>query len=176
MASVKPGGFTAKPLASSLSAHIEKLTPAAWEKYAKNVSLEVVRVEIQPPRGLPLNEADIVVCGGFGIGNRENWALLERLAEYLGGAAACTRPVVDEGWTDERNMVGTSGQSIRPKVYLGFGISGATHHICGMSRAGVVINVNRDEDAPVFLVSDYRVVADVNEILPRLVEAVRPKV
>jgi electron transfer flavoprotein alpha subunit len=175
MASVKPGIFAAKAPAASSPIRIEKLTPSAWEKYAENASLEVVRVEKQPPKGRPLNEASVVVCGGYGIGSREKWALLEQLADYLGGATACTRPAVDEGWAEEPGMVGTSGQSIRPKVYLGFGISGATHHICGMSKAGVIISVNRDEEAPIFSVSDYRVVADINEILPLLVEAVKPK-
>ncbi|MDR1661330.1 MAG: electron transfer flavoprotein subunit alpha/FixB family protein [Azoarcus sp.] len=173
MASVKPGIFAAKAKSSACPVRIEKPAPSAWQ--AGNASLEVVRIERQPPRGLPLSEANVVVCGGFGVGSREKWALLEQLAEYLGGATACTRPAVDEGWAEEQQMVGTSGRSIRPKVYLGFGVSGATHHICGMSQAGVVLSVNRDEEAPIFPVSDYRVVADVNEILPLLVEAVRPR-
>jgi electron transfer flavoprotein alpha subunit len=175
MASVKPGIFTAKAPDSARPVRIEKLAPSAWQKYVENASLKVVKIERQAPKGLPLNEANVVVCGGFGIGSREKWDLLERLAEYLGGATACTRPAVDEGWTEERRMVGTSGQSISPKVYLGFGVSGATHHVCGMSRAGLVISINRDEEAAIFSVSDYRVVADVNEILPLLVEAVRPR-
>jgi electron transfer flavoprotein alpha subunit len=173
MASVKPGIFTAKA-PSPAPIHIERLAPKAWEKYTENTSLKVLRVERRPPAGLPLNEASVVVCGGFGVGSREKWALIEQLAEYLGGATACTRPPVDEGWVEERNMVGTSGQSIRPKVYLGFGISGATHHICGMSKAGLVISVNRDEQAPIFSVSDYYVVADVNEILTQLVQTLKP--
>jgi electron transfer flavoprotein alpha subunit len=174
MASVKPGIFTVKtPVPAPV--HIESLPSSAWGKYTENARLEVSTVEGQPPVGLLLNEASVVVCGGFGVGSREKWALLDQLTEYLGGATACTRPPVDEGWAEERQMVGTSGQSIRPKVYLGFGISGATHHICGMSKAGVVISVNRDKKAPIFSISDYRVVADVDEILPLLIEAVKPK-
>jgi electron transfer flavoprotein alpha subunit len=176
MASVKPGIFATKASASSWPTRIEKLAPSAWEKYTENAALEVLKVEKQPPKGLPLNEASVVVCGGFGVGSREKWALLEQLANYLGGATACTRPAVDEGWAEERRMVGTSGQSIQPRVYLGFGISGATHHICGMSKAGVIISVNRDEEAPIFAVSDYSVVADLNEILPLLIDTVRPEI
>jgi electron transfer flavoprotein alpha subunit len=175
MASVKPGIFAMKAADPSWPVRIERLAPSAWQKYTNDDALEVVKIEKQALKGRPLNEASVVVCGGFGVGSREKWALLERLAEYLGGATACTRPAVDEGWAEEQDMIGTSGRSIRPEVYLGFGISGATHHICGMSRSGVIINVNRDEKAPIFSVSDYRVVADVSEILPLLVEAVRPR-
>jgi electron transfer flavoprotein alpha subunit len=179
MASVKPGIFTKKdPI--PVPVRIEKLDASSWAKLdiqsqGQELKLKPVNVVQRPPQGLPLNEADVVVCGGFGIGNQENWQLLEKLAQYLGGATACTRPAVDEGWSSEHCMVGTSGQSIRPKVYIGFGISGATHHICGMNESGVVISVNRDAEAPVFEVSDVRIVADVNSILPLLLEAVKPQ-
>jgi electron transfer flavoprotein alpha subunit len=173
MASVKPGIFAKKDPAP-VSAQIEKLNSSALKQFDTK-GLTPVNVVWHPPKGLPLNEADVVVCGGFGIGSQENWKRLETLAQYLGGAAACTRPAVDEGWTGEHSMVGTSGQSIRPKVYIGFGISGATHHICGMNESGVVISVNRDAEAPIFEVSDVRIVADVNGILPVLIEAVKPK-
>ena len=175
MASVKPGIFTKKG-STPVPLRIEKLDTSNAPNWKNNTQgLKPVNVVRRPPQGLPLNEADVVVCGGFGIGSQENWQLLEKLAQYLGGATACTRPAVDEGWSGEHAMVGTSGQSIRPKVYIGFGISGATHHICGMNESGVVINVNRDEEAPIFQVSDVRIVADVNHILPLLVEAVKPK-
>ncbi|MDR1623308.1 MAG: electron transfer flavoprotein subunit alpha/FixB family protein [Synergistaceae bacterium] len=173
MASVKPGIFTKKDPVP-VPVRIEKLDASSWEKIDTQ-GLKPVNVVRRPPQGLPLNEADVVVCGGFGIGSQENWQLLEKLAQYLGGATACTRPAVDEGWSGEHCMVGTSGQSIRPKVYIGFGISGATHHICGMNESGVVINVNRDAEAPIFQVSDVRIVAEVNSILPLLAEAVKPK-
>jgi electron transfer flavoprotein alpha subunit len=173
MASVKPGIFIKKdPI--PVPVRIEKPDVSNW-KNLDTRGLKPVNVVRRPPRGLPLNEADVVVCGGFGVGSKENWRLLETLAQYLGGAVACTRPAVDEGWTGEYCMVGTSGQSIRPKVYIGFGISGATHHICGMNESGVVISVNRDAEAPIFEVSDVRIVAGVIDILPLLVEAVKPK-
>jgi electron transfer flavoprotein alpha subunit len=173
MASIKPAIFTKKdPI--PVPVHIEKLDVSSWKNLDAR-ALKPLNVVRRAPQGLPLNEADVVVCGGFGVGSRENWQLLERLAQYLGGATACTRPAVDEGWVGEDCMVGTSGQSIRPKVYIGFGISGATHHICGMNESGVVISVNRDGEAPIFEVSDVRIEADVNSILPLLVEAVKPK-
>jgi electron transfer flavoprotein alpha subunit len=174
MASVKPGIFI-KGEPSAFSCRVEKQDQSVWKTYTHTKGLEPVEIVKHPPKGLPLNEADVVVCGGFGIGNSENWGLLEELALYLGGAVACTRPSVDEGWGKEHMMVGTSGQSIRPKVYMGFGISGATHHVCGMNEAGVIISVNCDESAPIFDVSDIRIVADINSILPPLVDLVRRK-
>jgi electron transfer flavoprotein alpha subunit len=170
MASVKPGIFVKSP-PLPVSCEINVIERSNWGSETEE-RLKPVRVITSLPRGLPLNEASVVVCGGFGIENQKNWQLLEKLAEYLGGAIACTRPVVDEGWSGEHCMIGTSGRSIRPKVYIGFGVSGATHHICGMSEAGVIISVNRDENAPIFEVSDFKVAADVNNILPLLLEVI----
>jgi electron transfer flavoprotein alpha subunit len=175
MASVKPGIFVKKDPAPAPK-QVEKADLTPYKGLFEERGLSPVKVVRRPPVGLPLNEAQVVVCGGFGIGSAENWSMLEELARLLGGATACTRPAVDEGWTEETGMVGTSGQSIRPKVYLGFGISGATHHICGMNEAGLTISVNRDEEAPIFQVSDFRVVGDVNAILPALLEAVKSKI
>ncbi|GHS93187.1 hypothetical protein AGMMS50276_02920 [Synergistales bacterium] len=172
MASVKPGIFVKKDPVP-MPKRVEKVDLGVYEKLFDAKGLEAVGVVRRPPEGLPLNEAQVVLCGGYGIGSQENWNTLEKLAHLLGGATASTRPAVDEGWTGEHNMVGTSGQSIRPKVYIGFGISGATHHICGMNESGVVISVNRDEESPIFQVSDFLVQGDVNVILPALLEAVK---
>lgn len=128
----------------------------------------------EEPKGVPLEEAEIVICGGWGIGGQETWGHLEKIAEKLGGAVASTRPPVDEGWTPgEHIMIGTSGKSVRPKVYIGFGISGATHHICGMKDSDMIININKDENAEIFNVSDYGAVGDVKKILPLLEEALQ---
>ncbi|MDR1514715.1 MAG: electron transfer flavoprotein subunit alpha/FixB family protein [Synergistaceae bacterium] len=175
MASVKPGVLVKKsPAPVPVNIEKQELSSLKLNERPDVSQLEPVKTERHPPEGLPLKEADVVVCGGFGIGGSKNWQLLEELAQSLGGAAACTRPAVDEKWCEEHIMVGTSGQSISPKVYLGFGVSGATHHVCGMSKSGVVINVNQDAEAPIFDVSDFCVKADANSILPLLLDAVRP--
>ncbi len=166
MASVKPGIFASgspspapcRVAAADLSS-LEKTDPSA---------LKPLGTHREIPSGVPLNRAQVVLCGGFGVDEREEWELLKEIAKRLGGAAACTRPVVDRGWAGEHLMVGTSGRSIRPKVYLGFGISGATHHLCGMCDSGLVVSVNRDSEAPMFEVSDVRVVADAGEVLRAL--------
>lgn len=124
-------------------------------------------------KGVPLEEAEIVVAGGFGMETKENWQHLETLAKVLGGAVGCTRPPIDEGWAKEYQMIGTSGKSVRPKVYIGVGISGATHHICGMKDACLVVSINKDEKASIFDVSDIRITADAAVILPLVLEGLQ---
>ncbi len=136
--------------------------------------VKAVGIQRQDVCGLPLEAAEIVVAGGWGIGSAENWKQLEELAALLGGAVGCTRPAVDEGWVrGEEQMIGTSGKTVRPKVYLGAALSGATHHVCGMKDAGLVISINKDPKAPIFEVSDVRVVGDANAILPLLTAEIK---
>lgn len=130
--------------------------------------LETVKYEMQKN---PIEKADIIFCGGFGIGSAENWEKLEKLAEITGGAAGCTRPVVDMGWgPDEQSMIGTSGKTVRPKLYVGFGISGAAHHLCGISDSGIIVNVNSDGNADCFAASDYTGEADASKVIDCLLE------
>ena len=134
-------------------------------------ALEIVR---QEQTGVPLEEAEVIVTGGWGIGSKENWALVEELARLLGGAVGCTRPVVDEQWVQsEQQMIGTSGKSVRPKVYLAFAVSGATHHLCGMKDSGLVVSVNKDADAPIFEASDVRIVGDAKTVLTKLINKIK---
>lgn len=118
-----------------------------------------------------ISKAELVLCGGFGIGSEEYWKKLELLADRLGGAVGCTRPVLDAGWgSDEYSMIGTSGRTVKPKIYVGFGISGATHHLCGIKDAGIIISINNDKDADVFAASDYRGVFDARAVIDALLE------
>ena len=118
-----------------------------------------------------LEKAKVVVCGGFGIGSEGAWNKVEELAARFGGAAGCTRPVVDMGWGPaEDQMIGTSGRTVRPKVYLGLGISGAAHHLCGIQDADVIININTDKDAEAFAASDHVGVFDAEKMLDLLLE------
>ncbi|MDO4545245.1 MAG: electron transfer flavoprotein subunit alpha/FixB family protein [Bacillota bacterium] len=116
-----------------------------------------------------IEKAALVFCGGFGIGSEENWQKIKTLAERTGGGAGCTRPVIDMGWgPDEYAMIGTSGKTVRPKVYIGFGISGASHHLCGIKDAGIIININNDRQAEVFAASDHMGVSDAGAVLDSL--------
>lgn len=168
--SVKPGAFTALPQAER-QASVEVLDMQALAEL--ETAIRVLAVEERPAQGRQLEDAEIVLCGGMGIGNQENWDQLEALAAAMGGATGYTRSVVDCEWVaDESRMIGTSGKSVKPKVYIGVGISGATHHVCGIKDAGVVISINSDAEADVFAVSDYKVVADGMQIVSALQELV----
>ena len=121
--------------------------------------------------GSDIAKAQVILCGGFGIGSSENWEKLVQIADKLGGAAGCTRPVVDMEWgPDEYSMIGTSGRTVKPKIYVGFGISGAAHHVCGIQDAGVIISINNDKEAEVFKVSDYCGVFDAGQVIDDLLK------
>jgi len=168
MASIKPGILN-KAEKRPVEGKIEEVDLSFLDSIA--APLKPIRLCREEVKGVPLEEAEVVVCGGFGVGDKEHWSMLEKLAEKLGGAVGCTRPAVDEGWAEgEHLMIGTSGKSIRPKVYIGFGISGATHHICGMKDSGVIISINKDENSEIFKVSDFGLVGDARGILPLLLE------
>ena len=118
--------------------------------------------------GPNLADADIVVAGGRGMGGPEGFLLLERLARRLGGVVAATRPAVDEGWAPHSRQVGQTGRTVRPKLYLAFGVSGAVHHLVGMSSSGRIAAVNKDPCAPIFSVADWGVAADAFEVIPAM--------
>jgi electron transfer flavoprotein alpha subunit len=122
-----------------------------------------------------ITQADVIVSVGRGIGEEEKIELVAELALALGGTLACSRPVVDRGWLPRSRQVGTSGKTIRPKVYLAVGISGAFQHVAGMKGATRVIAVNRDAHAPIFKAADYGVVGDLFEIVPALTEAAKKR-
>lgn len=171
MASVKPGIFQKPERDTARAGEVIKETASILDNYKSG--LKAVRVVRQQPAGLPLEKAAVAVTGGWGVG-QETWPFLDRLAGELSGAVGCTRPALDEGWAaGEHAMIGTSGKTIKPRVYIGFGVSGSTHHIAGMKDSGVIISINKDPEAPIFQVSDYGVVADAKEFLPVLLEKIR---
>jgi len=137
--------------------------------------IEVLAVHKETTGRKPLNESDVIIGGGFGIGSKEKWSQLEELASLLGGATGCTRPALDEGWTEqgEHTMIGTSGVAVKPKVYINFGISGAAHHTCGIKDAGLIISVNKDANAPIFDASDFKIVSDWEKIASALIEKLK---
>ncbi len=117
-----------------------------------------------------LEEAEILVAGGRGMGKGEHFSLLQNLADVLGGSVAASRAAVDAGWAPQMRQVGQTGKTVGPKIYIACGISGAIQHVAGMSSADVVIAINKDEDAPIFRIADYGIVGDVLEVIPALIE------
>jgi electron transfer flavoprotein alpha subunit len=120
-----------------------------------------------------ITQADILVSVGRGIKEAENIPLVKELADMLGGALSCSRPVVDKKWLPKDRQVGTSGKTVKPKVYIAIGISGAFQHVAGMKGAGTVIAINKDPKAPIFGVAQYGIVADLFKFIPVLKERVK---
>ena len=120
-----------------------------------------------------ITEAEVIVAAGRGIGSQENLAIVEALAKALGGAVAASRPVVDQGWAERGLQVGSSGKTVRPRLYIALGISGAIQHVVGMRDSDVIVAVNKDARAPIFEYADYGIVADLFDIVGPLTEAIR---
>ena len=138
------------------------------------VAPKTVRKDIRRQSGkMLLTDADIVVSGGRGMKSPDNWGPIVELAEALGGATACSRPVSDEGWRPHEEHTGQTGKIIAPNVYIAVGISGATQHLAGISGSKYIVAVNNDKDAPIFEAAQYGIVGDAMKILPKLVEAAR---
>ena len=122
---------------------------------------------------IDLNSSDVIVAIGRGIAKEENIPLASDLSTSLGGLLASSRPVVDSGWLDHSLQIGSSGQVVSPKLYLALGISGAIQHVVGMKGSKCIISVNKDPNAPIFELSDYGIVGDILEIIPKLNEAIK---
>ena len=119
---------------------------------------------------IPLTEAEIVVSGGRGMKGPENWGMIEELAEILGAATACSKPVADMDWRPHAEHVGQTGITIKPNLYIAIGISGAIQHLAGVSSSKVICVINKDAESPFFKAADYGIVGDAFEILPKLIE------
>ena len=134
--------------------------------------LEQAHAEQQGPS---IEDADVIVAGGRGLGEPEKFALAEELAKALGGAVAATRAVVDAGWYPYSAQVGQTGKTVSPKLYAALGISGAIQHKVGMQGSNVIVAINKDPNAPIFEFADFGVVGDLNQIVPKLAELVRAR-
>jgi electron transfer flavoprotein alpha subunit len=148
------------------------------EPFAVNLDASMIRAKSEAPfresaRAVDLTAADIIVSVGRGIKEKENIPIVEELAAALGGEIAASRPICDNGWLPMERQVGSSGQTVAPKVYIAVGISGAIQHQVGMKGSKAIVAINKDADAPIFEIADYGIVGDLFEVVPALTEAVK---
>jgi electron transfer flavoprotein alpha subunit len=167
---IRSGSF--EPAESGGSA--EKVD-AAVELSDFSAKAEMIEQAHEESTGPSIEDADILVAGGRGLGSPDAFPLLEDLAKALGGAVASTRAVVDAGWYPYATQVGQTGKTVSPKLYLGCGISGAIQHKVGMQTSQVIVSINKDENAPIFEFSDLGVVGDLHTIVPKLTELVKAR-
>jgi electron transfer flavoprotein alpha subunit len=170
LALVRSGTF--EPVERGEGAEVRKVEAeiADWSKQA--VMLERAHEDSEGPS---IEEAEVIVAGGRGLGKPENFSLVEDLAKALGGAVAATRAVVDAGWYPYATQVGQTGKTVAPKLYIACGISGAIQHKVGMQSSGTIVAINKDPNAPIFEYADLGVVGDVHDIVPKLTELVKQR-
>ena len=133
--------------------------------------IERVRAE----KEVDLQSAQIIVCGGYGVGSKENFKLIHALAEAIGGEVAASRAAVDAGWISHDYQVGQTGVTVRPRLYIACGISGAIQHRAGMSESKKIIAINSDPNAPIFSCAHYAIVGDLNAVIPQMIKAFKAK-
>ena len=170
LVSVQSGAFSADSVAHGGSAEVREL---ALDRAAVRADREILRVEDAGSDQVDLTKADVIVAVGRGVGGEDKLGPIRDLAAALGAEIAASRPVVDNGWLERDRQIGSSGQTVAPKLYVAAGISGAIQHVVGMKGSGVVVAINKDPGAPIFNLADYGIVGDLHEIVPALTEAVR---
>lgn len=168
---------------------VATLRSGAFQKLENPISGEVVEKEVyvaedqirakitesvkEIAESINLEEAEVIVSGGRGMGNKENFGLVEELCGLLGGVVGATRPAIEDGWVSKIHQVGQSGKIVAPKLYIACGISGATQHISGIMNSDYIVAINKDEDAPIFDVANVGIVGDVMKVLPVMIEEIK---
>jgi len=171
MATVMPGVFDMPQEKKAKG----RIIPVDADLKPEDVTYRILEVKKEEVQEHALEKAEVIIAGGWGIGNREDWQSVENLARALNGMVGATRPPVDEGWAKENQMIGQSGKTVHPKLYIGIGISGEMHHMVGIKGAEMMVAINQDPQAPIFEGCDIGLVGDFREIIPHLIRAIQTK-
>lgn len=164
---LNPNAFGVKENATDVS--IENFSADIKQSDLSTVIKEIIRATDK----VSLPDAELVVSAGRGLKGPENWSMVEELANLLGAATACSKPVSDAGWRPHEEHVGQTGIAISPNLYIAIGISGAIQHLAGVSSSKVIVVINKDPEAPFFKVADYGIVGDAFDVVPKLIEALK---
>jgi electron transfer flavoprotein alpha subunit len=170
MATIKPGVMTIAGPNTARKPAVTVITPELSQKEHRTSVKGIVKAD---PEKISLDEADIIVAGGKGVGSQENFQFLEELAKHLRGVVAGSLGAVDEGWLPRRKLVGQTGTTVAPKLYIACGISGSVYHVLGMRDSEFVIAINKDPNAPIFKVADMGIIGDVVEVISAIIDRLR---
>ncbi len=170
MATVRPGVMQKIEPIAGAKAEVIEYNPGFTPN---NKYVEIVEVVKELSDTVDIMDAKILVSGGRGVGSKENFQMLQDLADAIGGTVSCSRAVVDNGWMPKELQVGQTGKTVRPNVYFAIGISGAIQHTAGMEESDIIVAINKDDTAPIFDVADYGIVGDLNKIVPKLTEELK---
>lgn len=151
-----------------------KLFEESIEFGPDDLAVEILEREVEPKK-IDLKAANIIVSGGYGVGSKENFGLIKQLADTLSAVVGASRAAVDAGFIDKAHQVGQTGTTVRPKLYIAVGISGAVQHTAGMKESSKIIAINKNPNAPIFKIAHYGIVGDLNEVIPKLIEEYKYK-
>lgn len=170
MATVRPGVFEKLKRDENRTGKIEQAAVELKQEHIRTVVEKIVKTAKDV---VDISEANFIVSGGRGVGNKENFKLLQELAEELGGVVGASRAAVENGWLDKAYQVGQTGKTVRPTVYIACGISGAIQHLAGMQESDYIVAINKDADAPLMKVADLAIVGDFTKVVPELISRIR---